>query len=343
MSGSNATITYDKLSGKQKVALLLMSLDVDTAAKVFRQIEPHEVESIAIEIANLQGVRSQVIDDVIEEFYELMTAQEYYIEGGVDYAHTLLEKTFGSDRAREIIEKINLLTTVRGFDILKQSDSPQLANFLAKEHPQIIALILSHLMPEQTAEVLEEFDEELRTDVLMRIASLGKVSPQLVVEIENVVDRIAEATISQNMAATGGAQIVASILNKSTNAHAKLLLESIEMKNPDLAGDIKRRMFLFEDIILVDDKGVQRILREVDKRDLALSMKVAEDKLRTKIFKNMSERAAAVIREELEFMGPVKLKEVEAAQMRIVEIIKRLEANEEISIGGRGKAEDVFV
>lgn len=340
---AGGSIAYDKLTGRQKVALLLMSLDVDTASSVFREIEQHEVESIAIEIANLQGVRAHVIDQVIEEFYELMTAQEFFIEGGVDYAHILLEKTFGSERAREIIEKINLLTTVRGFDILKQADSPQLANFLAKEHPQIIALILSHLMPEQTAEVLEEFDDELRTEVLMRIASLGKVSPQLVMEIENVVDRIAEATISQNMAATGGAQIVASILNKSTNAQAKLLLESIEMKNPDLANDIKRRMFLFEDIILVDDKGIQRILRDVDKRDLALALKVAEEKLRTKIFKNMSERAAAVIREELDFMGPVKLKEVEAAQMRIVEVVKRLEASEEITVGGRGKAEDVFV
>jgi flagellar motor switch protein FliG len=260
----------------------------------------------------------------------------------MDYALTLLEKTFGLEKAREIIERIKVLTTVRGFDILKQADSQQLANFLAKEHPQVVALILSHLTPEQTAEVLAELDDDLRTDVLMRIATLGKVSPQLVNEIENVVDRIAETTLSQNLALTGGSQLVAQILNKSTNAQAKQLLESIETKDPDLAMNIKRQMFLFDDIIMIDDKGIQRILRDVDSKDLALALKTADEKLKGKIFKNMSERAASVIKEELEFMGLVKLKEVEAAQMRIVDIVKELEEQEEISVGGRGN-DDVFV
>lgn len=341
MASANST-TYEQLNSRQKVALLLMSLDVETAAKIFRQLDPVEVEAIALEISNLQGIRGEIIDRVIQEFHELMTAQEYYVEGGIEYASALLERTFGPTKAQEIIDKIKVLTEVRGFDILKQSDPQQLASFLSKEHPQIVALILSHLQSEQSAEVLDEFDDELRTDVLMRIATIGKVSPQLVQEIESVVDRYAEQTFSQNLAATGGAQIVASILNKTTSAQAKLLMESIETKNPELAMEIKRLMFLFEDIVLIDDKGVQRILRDVDKRDLALSLKVSDEKIRQKIFKNMSERASAVIKEELEFMGPVKLKEVEAAQTRIVEIIKRLEEQEEISIGGRG-SDDVFV
>jgi flagellar motor switch protein FliG len=203
-------------------------------------------------------------------------------------------------------------------------------------------LILSHLPPDQSADVLAEFKDDVRTETIMRIATIGKVSPQLVSEIEHVVDQIAEQTLSQNLAQAGGSQLVANILNKSNNAMAKSMLENIEDKRPDMALEIKRLMFLFEDIILIEDKGIQRILRDVDKKDLAMSLKVSDEKIKTKIFKNMSERAASVVKEELEYMGPVKLKEVEAAQMRIVDLVKELEQNEEISIGGRGK-EDVFV
>jgi len=319
-----------------------MSMDVDIAAKVFKELEMKEVESIAVEITNLKDLPPTVVEDVIEEFYQLMTAQNYMVEGGLEYAQKQLEKSYGMERAREIIEKIRVLTTVRGFNILKKSDSAQLASFLSKEHPQTIALIISHLTPDQSADVLSEFKDDLRTDVIMRIATIGKVSPQLVSEIEHVVDQIAEQTISQNLAQAGGSQLVANILNKSNNAIAKAMLENIEEKKPDMALEIKRLMFLFEDMVLIDDKGIQRILRDVDKKDLALALKVADEKIRSKIFKNMSERAAAVVKEELEYMGPVKLKEVEGAQMRIVDIIKELESSEEISIGGRGK-DDVFV
>ncbi|MFP4368856.1 MAG: flagellar motor switch protein FliG [Candidatus Kapaibacterium sp.] len=331
-----------ELTGKQKAAVLLMSMDVDVAAKVFKELDMKEVEQIAVEITNLRDIPPAVVEDVIDEFYQLMTAQSYMVEGGLEYAQVLLEKSYGLEQAREIIEKIRVLTTVRGFNILKKSDPQQLASFLGKEHPQTIALILSHLPPDQSADVLNEFKEELRSETILRIATLGKVSPQLVSEIEHVVDQIAEATLSQNLAQAGGAQLVANILNKSNNATAKSMLESIEEKDYNMSTEIKRLMFLFEDIVVIDDKGIQRILREVDKRDLALAMKVSDEKIKNKIFKNMSERAAAVVKEELEFMGPVKLKEVESAQMRIVDIIKQLEDQDEIAIGGRGN-EDVFV
>lgn len=336
------TYNFNELTGKQKAAILLMSMDVDVASKVFKELDMSEVEAIALEITNLKDVPANVVEDVIEEFYELMQASSLMLEGGLDYAQVLLEKTYGPERAREIVEKIKVLTTVRGFNILKKADPAQLANFLSKEHPQTIALILSHLPPTQAADVLQEFSDDLRTESVLRIATIGKVSPALVSEIEQVVDQIAESTLSQNLAAAGGTQIVANILNKSNNAVAKAMLESIEEKNFDLANEIKRLMFLFEDIVQIDDRGIQRILRDVDKRDLALALKVADDKIKNKIFKNMSERAAAVVKEELEFMGPVKLKEVEQAQMRIVDIIKQLESEGEISIGGRGK-EDIFV
>ncbi len=334
--------TIQELSGRQKAAVLLMSMDVDVAAKVFQELDMKEVEQIAVEITNLRDLPPIIVEDVIDEFYQLMTASSYMIEGGIEYAQVLLEKSYGLEQAREIIEKIRVLTTVRGFNILKKSDPSQLANFLSKEHPQTIALILSHLTPDQAAEVLNEFKEDVRSETIHRIAILGKVSPQLVSEIEHVVDQIAESTLSQNLATAGGAQLVANILNKSNNATAKQMLESIEEKDYNMAIEIKRMMFLFEDIILIDDKGIQRILRDVDKRDLALALKVSEEKIREKIFKNMSERAAQVVKEELDFMGPVKLKEVESAQMRIVDVIKELEDQDEIAIGGRGK-EDIFV
>ena len=335
-------VSTDQLSGKQKAAVLLMSLDVDIAAKVFKELDMKEVEQIAVEITSLRDLPSSIVEQVIEEFYQLMTAQSFLVEGGLEYAQILLEKSYGLEKAREIVEKIRILTTVRGFNILKKSDPQQLASFLSKEHPQTIALILSHLPPDQSAEVLQEFNDQLRAESIMRIAKIGKVAPALVSQIEHVVDQIAESTLSQNLAQQGGAQLVANILNKSNNATAKSMLENIEEKDFTLAMEIKRLMFLFEDIVLIDDKGIQRILREVDKRDLALALKVSDEKIKNKIYKNMSERAAAVVQEELEFMGPVKLKEVEGAQMRIVDIIKRLEEQEEIVVGGRGK-EDIFV
>ncbi|MBI5325536.1 MAG: flagellar motor switch protein FliG [Ignavibacteriae bacterium] len=335
-------VTTSELTGRQKAAILLMSLDVDIAAKVFKELDMHEVEQIAVEITNLKDLSSNIIEEVIEEFYQLMTAQSYMIEGGIDFAQVLLEKSYGMDRAKDIIEKIRVLTTVRGFNILKKADPQQLASFLSKEHPQTIALILSHLSPDQSADVLNEFKEDLKSDTIHRIAKLGKVSPTLLSQIEHVVDEIAESTLSQDMAIAGGAQLVANILNRSTNASAKAMLETIETRDFDLATQIKRLMFLFEDIITIDDRGIQRILRDVDKRDLALALKVSDEKIKEKIFKNMSERAAEVVKEELEFMGPVKLKEVESAQIRIVDVIKQLEDQEEISIGGKGK-EDVFV
>jgi len=342
MNNKDKKITFENLTGRQKVALLLMLLNVDTSAKIFKDLAQEDVEQISIEITSLRQLPQGVINKVIEEFYGMMVGQESYSVGGLDYAKTILERSFGSEKAREIIDKIRMLSTVRGFDILKKADSQQLASFLGKEHPQTIALLLSHLPTDQSAEVLSEFPDELRSDVLMRIASLGKVSPAVVQQVEQVVDQIAEATLSQNMAMAGGAQIVAGILNKSNVATAKSLMDQIESKDPNLATSIKRLMFLFDDIVMIDDRGIQRILRDVDKRDLALALKASDDKIRTKIFKNMSERASQVIKEELEFMGPVKLKEVEGAQLRIVDVIKKLEESEEISIGGRGK-EDVFV
>ncbi len=337
-----ASLSYDRLSGRQKIALLLMALDVDTAALVLKGLDQPDVEQLSVEIASLEAVPKELTDKAVEEFYRLIQGHQFMLAGGFEYARMLMERTYGPEKTRDLLQKIKMLTTVRGFDILKKADAQQLASFLSKEHPQTIALLLSHLPTDRSAEVLELFPDDLRTDVIMRIATLGKVSPAIVQQIEQVVDQIAEQTLSQSMASAGGAQIVASILNLSPPALAKSIMEQIEGSNPQLAQDIKRLMFLFEDILLIDDRGIQRILREVDRRDLVLALRGADERLRAKIFKNMSERAAKVVKEELELMGPVKLKDVEAAQQRIVEIVKRLEEQEEITISGRGR-DEVYV
>lgn len=335
--------TYEQLNGRQKAAVLMIALDVESAAHIFKHLDQTEVEELTVEITNMQGVHSNVITKVMEEFQQLGLAQEYIVKGGLDYAQSVLEKALGSLKAGEVIEKVRELTTVRGFSILKKAEPRQLANFLQKEHPQTIALIMSHLAPDLAADVLEAFSEDLRSDVAFRITTLGRVAPTLVGEIETVVEQVGEEVINENSTSTGGAKAMAAILNKVGVVQAKFLMGAIEQRDPVVAAEVKRLMFMFEDILYIDDRSVQRILREVDKKDLTLSLKIADEKLKQKIYSNMSERATEMIKEELQFMGPVRLRDVEAAQARIIEVIRQLEENEEIVIGGRGSPEDVFV
>ncbi len=336
-------LSADRLTSRQKAALLMLSLDAETATRLMRQLSQEEIELLTIDISNVRGVPSSLVDVVVEEFHRMITAQEYVIQGGIDYAQKLLEETLGFSRATDVLEKVKALTHVKGFGMLKKADASQLAGFLSKEHPQTIALIVSNLSPDQCAQVLTELPDDLRNDVSLRVATLGKVSPALLAEMEDVVEEIARTEISQNMSSLGGSKSMASILNKCTNATAKMILEHIELQDPQLSGEIKRLMFLFEDLLYVDDRGIQRVLREVDKRELALALKVVEDKLKDKVLRNMSERARELLKEELQYMGPVRLKEVEAAQTRIVEIVKQLEDQGEVIIAGRGGAEEVFV
>lgn len=332
-----------ELTGYQKAALFLISLDVESATRIFKELDPFEVERITVEISGMKGISATVSDDVMREFHEMTTAREFVVQGGFDYAQSLLEKSFGNLKAADILDKVKSLTHVHGFAMLRQTDPQQLASFLVKEHPQTIALILSNILPEQTAQVLMEFPEELRTDVSYRIATLGKVAPAILKEIEVVLDEVAQSAMNQSVTTIGGAKSVAAILNKSATVTAKNVLENIEQRDAQLAAEIKRLMFLFEDIVFIDDKGIQRILREVDKKDLALSLKVADNKLRDKVYKNMSERAVDMLKEEIEFMGPVRLRDVEQAQTRIVEVVKQLEEREEIIIARSGGGEELFV
>jgi flagellar motor switch protein FliG len=332
-----------ELSGPQKAALLMIALKTETAAEVFKYLDPAIIENISTEITKIKNIPSQRIDSILEEFYEMIIAREYVIEGGVEYAEVLLEKSFGKPKAAEIIEKVKSITTLKGFDVLKKADSMQLINFLNKEHPQTIALILSHLNPSQTAGVLKELPEALRDDVVYRIATLGKISPQTLKQIEKVVDELAGVSMSQSLSKIGGTKSLAVVLNKAALGLSKDVLNKLSEKDPNVAIEVKRLMFMFEDIIHIQDKDIQKILRDVDRKDLALSLKIADEKLKNKIFSNMSERAADLLKEELQYMGMVKLKEVEGAQAKVIDAIKALEDSGEISLNLRGGKEEVYV
>jgi len=331
------------LSGLKKTAILMISLDVETAASLFKLLSQQEIDKISIEIANTKGIHSQMVFDIMEEFNSLIMAQEFISQGGMDFAQSTLESAFGMEKAMEIMEKIKGALQVKGFNTLKKADAHQLVNFLIKEHPQTIALILSHLNPEKVADVLSEFPEDLMAEVALRIATLGKISPELLKEMESVVDTLAEQVIGQELSSTGGTKALAEILNKSSKATEKNILSAMEESDPELASEIKGLMFTFEDIALIDDRGIQQILKHVDKKDLPLALKVSDDSLKEKIFRNMSERAATLLREDLEFLGPVRLKEVEDSHRRIVEVVKQLEDEGEIVIAGRGGEEEMIV
>ncbi len=340
---ADRSIKTTDISGLQKAALLMIALNVETASEVFKFLDSTEVELISTEISKVKNIPSQVVDLVMDEFYTMATARQYVLEGGIDYAQALLEKSFGPTKATEIIEKVKTLTTLKGFDVLKKADSAQLIGFLNKEHPQTMALILSHLNPNQTAQALQELPENIRADVVYRIATLGKISPQTLKQVEKVVDEMAGFSMSQSLSKIGGTKSLANILNKTNTTMSKEILEKLEQQDTEVAQEVKRLMFLFEDILNIQDKDIQRVLREVDRKDLALALKVAEDKLKNKIFANMSERGADLLKEELQYMGMVKLKEVEAAQAKIIDLVKMLEEAGEITLNLRGSKEEVYV
>jgi len=331
------------ITGVQKAALLMVAFNVDTASEVMKNLDASDIELISTEISKVRNIPSQVVEMVMEEYYNMVVAREYVLEGGIEFARAVLEKSFGMHKAIEIMEKVKNLTTLKGFDVLKKADSSQLVNFLSKEHPQTIALILAHLNPEHTAKALQELPENLRYDVVFRIATLGKISPQTLKQIEKVVDEMAGLSMGQSLSKIGGTKNLASVLNRTTVSLSKDIMQKLEEKDPDVALEVKRLMFLFDDIVNIQDKDIQKILRVVDRKDLALSLKIVDEKLKNKFFLNMSERASDLLKEELQYMGMVKLKEVETAQARIIDAVKLLEEEGEISLNLRGNKEEVYV
>ncbi|HTB22094.1 MAG TPA: flagellar motor switch protein FliG [bacterium] len=331
-----------KLSGEQKAAILLISLGPEISSEVFKELKEEYVEQVALQIANMKRVTPGDRDSVMEETFQLSMADEYISAGGVDYAREVLEKALGEQRAIEIINRLQGALQMSPFDFIKRTDPQQLLNFIQNEHPQTISLILAHLNAEHAATILAALPPEIQVDVAQRIAVIERATPDIIMEIEKVLERNIASVFTQEMSSAGGVRAVAEMLNRVDRSTEKAIMEKLEEANPDLADEIKRLMFVFDDVLLIDDKSIQRILREVDQKDLILALKGAGEEVKAKILKNMSQRARALIVEEMEVMGPTRLKNTEEAQQKIVNTIRQLEEMGEIVVA-RGGEEEVFV
>lgn len=334
--------TYKELSGKQKAAILVAALGPEKASDIYKHLNQEEIEDLTLEIAGLGKVSKEVRDRVVEEFHQLCLAQEYITRGGMEYAREILEKALGRQKANEIMSRLAQTLQVTPFEFMRRADASQIFSFLQGEHPQTISLIIAHLQPEQGAMILSSLPTELQADVAKRIAEMDRTSPEVIRDVERVLERKLASIMGQDFAAAGGVKSLVEVLNRVDRGTEKGILETLEEQDPELAEEVKRLMFVFEDIIGLDARSVQQILREVDMKDLALALKGASEEVKQKIFSNMSERASTILKEDMDFMGPVRLRNVEDAQQRIVNVIRRLEEAGEIVVA-RGGQEEIVV
>ncbi|MCR4400642.1 MAG: flagellar motor switch protein FliG [Syntrophomonadaceae bacterium] len=331
------------LSGKQKAASLLISLGPEKSSRVFKYLNESEIEQLTLEIANVRKVTGERVDDVLREFYGMALASQYIAQGGIDYAREVLEKALGADKAVQIISRISASLQVRPFDFIRKTEPAQLLNFISSEHPQTIALILAYLEPDKASAILSALPPERQSEVAKRIALMDTTSPEAVKEVERVLERKLSTVAPQEVTSAGGVRSLVDILNRVDRATEKTILETLEVQDPELAEEIRRLMFVFEDVVTIDDRSIQRILREVESHDLALALKGASEEVAAKLFNNMSKRAAETLREDIEFMGPVRLRDVEEAQQRIVNVIRRLEEAGEIVVARGGGGDEILV
>lgn len=332
----------EHLDGKEKTAILFITLGPERSAKIFEHLSDEEIEEITLEIANVRKVTPEEKDRVLEEFYEICLAQEFMSEGGINYAKDVLEKAMGSQRATEIINKLTASLQVRPFDFVKKADAGQLLNFIQNEHPQTLALVLSYLNPQQAGVILSSLPQGKQADVAMRIATMEATSPQVIKEVEFILEKKLSSMVTKDFASTGGIQAIVDILNSVDRATEKFIMETLELEEAELAEEIRQKMFVFEDIMNLDSVYVQRFIREVDNNDLTVALKGCKEELQEYIFSNMSKRMAEMLKEDMQFMGPIRLKNVEEAQQKIVGIIRRLQDAGEIVISRGGDDEVVM-
>ncbi|MDD3172552.1 MAG: flagellar motor switch protein FliG [Herbinix sp.] len=330
------------ISGIQKAAILLISLGPERSASIFKHLKEEEIETMTLEIANTRSISPATKDQVMDEFYEICLAQQYIAEGGIAYAKELLEKALGVEKARDVIGKLTASLQVRPFEFVRKTDASQLLNFIQDEHPQTIALILSYLSPGQASTIISSLAPDKQADVAKRIAQMDRTSPDVIKEVEKVLERKLASLVNQDYTIVGGVDSIVEILNTVDRGTEKHIMETLEIEEPELADEIRRKMFVFEDILSLDDKSIQRVLREVDNNELAIALKGSNEQVQTVIFNNLSKRLAAMIKEDMEYMGPVRLKDVEEAQQKIVNIIRKLEDSSEIIIS-RGGGDEIVV
>jgi len=331
-----------KLTGKRKAAIFLVSMGQEIAADIFKHLRDEEIEQLTLEIARIDKVEPEERDKVLVEFQEMMLAQEFISQGGIEYARDILEKALGAERAIDIINRLTTSLQVRPFDFIRNADPGQLLNFIQGEHPQTIALILSYLQPQVSSQILTHLPEEIQANVAKRIAEMDRTSPDIIRDIERVLERKLSSLVNEEYTSAGGIDAIVEVLNLVDRATEKSIIEALEEEDPELAEEIKKRMFVFEDITLLSDRDIQQVLREVEQKELALALKSVDDAVKDKIFSNMSKRAAAMLQEDMEYMGPVRLRDVEDAQQRIVNIIRKLEEAGDIVIA-RGGEEQLVV
>ena len=335
-------VVKSERSGKEKAAMLLISLGPEKSAEIFKHLKEEEIEQLTLEIANIRTVSPDDKERILEEFYQICLAQEYIAEGGIGYAKEILEKALGTQKALDVINKLTVSLQVRPFDFVRKTDPSQLLNFIQKEHAQTIALILAYLKPQQASVVLAALPQEKQADVARRIATMDRTSPEVIKEVEKILEKNLSSLVTEDFTAAGGVQSIVDILNSVDRGTEKYIMETLEIEDTDLAEEIRKRMFVFEDILSLDNRSIQRFLREVENNQLAVALKGATDEVQKLIFSNMSKRLAEMIKEDIEFMGPVRLKDVEEAQQKIVNIIRKLEDAGEIVIS-RGGGDEIIV
>ena len=332
----------DKMSGLQKAAVLLIALGPEKSASIFKYLKEDEIEELTLEIANTRSIAPQLKDDIINEFYQVCLAQQYISEGGIGYAKDLLDKALGEERAQQVITKLTASLQVRPFEFVRKTDASQVLNFIQDEHPQTIAMILSYLSPNQASMIIGSLEAEKQADVAKRIAMMDRTSPDVIKEVESVLERKLASLANQDYTIVGGVDAIVSILNTVDRSTEKHIMETLEVEEPELADEIRKKMFVFEDILLLDDRAIQRVLRDVENSDLAVALKSSNEEVKGAILKNLSKRLAAMIEEDMEFMGPVRMKDVEEAQQKIVAVIRKLEDSAEIVIS-RGGGDEIVV
>jgi flagellar motor switch protein FliG len=327
------------LKGREKAAILMVTLGPDAVAKAYHHIDDTTIELLTLEIANLRKVTPDIKLDVLKEAQEMIMAHEFMTQGGVDYARKLLEQALGADKAQDILRRITASLQVRPFDFVRHTDPQQLLSFIQNEHPQTIALILSYLSPEQSALVLSGLPPGAQWDVARRVAKMDRITPEVLREVERVLERKLSTVMGQDFTIAGGIDAVVNLINRVDRGTERNIIEALEEQDPELAEEIKKRLFMFDDNGGMDDRSLQRVLREVDLKDLGLALKGASEDLRQKFFKNMSKRAADMLKEDMDFMGPVRVRMVEEAQQKIVNVVRSLEEAGEIVISRSGEEE----
>jgi len=321
------------LKGKQKAAILLIALGAELSAEILKHIEREDqVECLTREVLRLEKVSDETKKHILEECYEVAVAGHYIESGGIDYAHRMLSKAFGWQKAEGLIARLAATTKRPPFDFLRSTDPTQLVNFIQGEQPQAIALILSYLKPNHAATILSSLSSDLQAEVATRIATMDRTSPEIVEQVENVLKKKVSLVLDREYASVGGTEFLAKVLAGVERSVERVILEQLDESNPDIAAEVRKLIFVFEDISKLDDKSLQRILREVDFRDLAIALKGCSEELKAKIYKNLSTRATETLRDEMEVMGPVRMRNIDEAQQRIVDVVRRLDEAEEILI-----------